>query len=50
MSDKVLDVVKPGVLFGEDVNAVFAMAKKNQWAMPAVNVVGRCSKYQCFLR
>ena len=28
MSDKVLDVVKPGVLFGEDVNAVFAMAKK----------------------
>ena len=40
MSDKVLDVVKPGVLFGEDVNAVFAMAKKNQWAMPAVNVVG----------
>ena len=40
MSSKVLDAVKPGVLFGDDVRKVFEIAKANQWAMPAVNVVG----------
>ena len=38
MSSKILDVVKPGVLFGDDVRKVFEIAKANQWAMPAVNV------------
>ena len=28
------------VLFGDDVRKVFEIAKANQWAMPAVNVVG----------
>lgn len=37
---KVLDVVKPGVLFGDDVQKVFQLAKENQFALPAVNVVG----------
>ena len=36
---KVLDVVKPGVLFGDDVQKVFAIAKENQFALPAINVV-----------
>lgn len=40
MSDKILDNVKPGVITGEDVKKVFALAKKNQFALPAVNVVG----------
>lgn len=29
-----------GVLFGDEMEALFADAKKNNWAMPAVNVVG----------
>ena len=37
---KVFDVVKPGVLFGEDVQKVFRIAKENGFALPAVNVVG----------
>ena len=37
---KIFDVVKPGVLAGDDVQKVFAIAKENQFAMPAVNVVG----------
>ncbi|MEI6890532.1 MAG: class II fructose-bisphosphate aldolase [Pontiella sp.] len=40
MSAKVLDVVKPGVLFGDDVAKVFRIAKENKFALPAVNVVG----------
>jgi len=40
MSAKILDAVKPGVLFGEDVTKVFEIAKQNKFAMPAVNVVG----------
>ena len=40
MSTKILDVVKPGVLHGEDVQKVFQIAKENQFALPAVNVVG----------
>ncbi len=37
---KVLDIVKPGVLAGDDVQKVFKHAKDNQFALPAVNVVG----------
>ena len=40
MSQKILDVVKPGVVTGEDVQKIFAIAKENQFAMPAVNVIG----------
>ena len=37
---KVLDVVKPGVIAGNDLNKVFAVAKENGFAIPAVNCVG----------
>ena len=40
MSAKVLDAVKPGVLYGDDVAKVFQIAKENKFALPAVNVVG----------
>ncbi|ASM39917.1 class II fructose-bisphosphate aldolase [Campylobacter sp. RM12327] len=36
----VLDVVKPGVLFGNDVVRLYDYAKENGFAIPAVNVVG----------
>ena len=36
----VLDIVKPGVLFGDDVTKVYNYAKKEGFAIPAVNVVG----------
>lgn len=37
---KIFDAVKPGVLYGKDVNKVFEIAKQNKFALPAVNVVG----------
>ncbi len=40
MGSKIFDVVKPGVLTGDDVQAVFKIAKENKFALPAVNVVG----------
>jgi len=40
MSTKVLDVVDAGVISGEDVQRVFAIAKAEGYAIPAVNVVG----------
>lgn len=40
---KVLDVVKPGVITGDDVQKVFKIAKENKFALPAVNVVGNNS-------
>jgi fructose-bisphosphate aldolase class II len=40
MSEKIFDVVKPGVLAGKDVQEVFRIARENQFALPAVNVVG----------
>ncbi len=40
MSTNILDVVKPGVLYGDDVQKVFKIAKENKFALPAVNVVG----------
>jgi len=40
MGSKVFDAVKPGVVTGDDVQAIFKIAKENQFALPAVNVVG----------
>ena len=36
---KVLEKVKPGVITGDDVQAVFDIAQQNEFALPAVNVV-----------
>lgn len=36
----VLDIVKAGVLFGDDVQKVYKYAKENGFAIPAINVVG----------
>ncbi len=36
----VLDIVKPWVLFGEDVKRVYEYAKQNNFAIPAINTVG----------
>ena len=36
----VLNVVKPGVLTGSEAKKLFAYAKENNFAIPAVNVVG----------
>jgi fructose-bisphosphate aldolase class II len=40
MGRKVFDAVKPGVVTGDDVQAIFKIAKENRFALPAVNVVG----------
>ncbi len=37
---RVSEVVKKGVVSGKDLQAVFKIAKENQFALPAVNVVG----------
>ncbi len=37
---KILDVVKPGVVTGDDVQKIFKIAKENKFALPAVNCVG----------
>ena len=39
MSKGILDLVKPGVVFGEDVQKVYTHAKEVGFAIPAVNVV-----------
>jgi fructose-bisphosphate aldolase class II len=39
MSQKISDVVKPGVATGDDVQKIFAIAKENKFALPAVNVI-----------
>ncbi|MFM2486542.1 class II fructose-bisphosphate aldolase [Celerinatantimonas yamalensis] len=36
---KIFDVVKPGVITGDDVQKVFKIAKENHFALPAVNCV-----------
>ena len=36
----ILDIVKAGVLFGDDVQKVYQYAKQNGFALPAINVVG----------
>ena len=40
MSEKVLSKVEPGVISGKDLQEVFRIAKENNFALPAVNVVG----------
>ncbi|MFO7575524.1 MAG: class II fructose-bisphosphate aldolase, partial [Bacteroidales bacterium] len=42
MSNKGLKL-QPGVLFGEDVKKLFDYANKNNFAIPAVNVIGTSS-------
>lgn len=37
---KISDVVKPGVVTGSDLKYVFDYAKANEFAIPAVNVIG----------
>ncbi len=39
MSQKILDLVQPGVLSGDDVFTVYAAAKEAGFALPAVNVI-----------
>ncbi len=39
MSTRVLEIVKPGVVWGDDVRKIFENAKANGFAIPAVNVV-----------
>ncbi|MEE7627561.1 class II fructose-bisphosphate aldolase [Methylobacter sp. Wu8] len=39
MSQKISDVVKPGVVTGDDVQKIFAICKENHFALPAVNVI-----------
>lgn len=39
MSQKILDVVKPGVVTGNDVQKIFALCKENNFALPAVNTI-----------
>ncbi|WP_107850573.1 class II fructose-bisphosphate aldolase [Oceanimonas marisflavi] len=40
MSQKISDVVKPGVVSGDDMQKIFEIAKAGKFALPAVNVVG----------
>lgn len=40
MSEKVLDQIKPGVVTGDDLQKLMDIAKKNEFALPGVNVVG----------
>lgn len=37
---KILDVVKPGIVAGEDLQKLFAVAREGGYAFPAVNCVG----------
>ncbi|PID89571.1 MAG: class II fructose-bisphosphate aldolase [Bacteroidia bacterium] len=37
---KIFEVVKPGVVTGNDVQKVFKIARDNNYAIPAVNVIG----------
>jgi fructose-bisphosphate aldolase, class II len=39
MSKRILEVMKPGVLFGDNVQKLFEIAKEEGYALPAVNVV-----------
>lgn len=37
---KILDIVKPGVVAGDDVQKIFKIAKEEGFALPAINVTG----------
>ncbi len=39
MSEKIFDKVNPGFVYGEDLQEIFRIAKANNFALPAVNVV-----------
>ncbi|MEE9398572.1 MAG: class II fructose-bisphosphate aldolase [Methylococcales bacterium] len=39
MSQKILDVVKPGVVSGDDVQKIFAICKEKKFALPGVNAI-----------
>ncbi len=43
MSERIFDTINPGVLSGKEVLEVFRIAKENEFALPAVNVVGNNS-------
>ena len=43
MSQKVLDTLSSGVLSGKEIQELFAIAKENKFAIPAVNVVSSSS-------
>ncbi len=40
MTLKISSKVKPGFVFGDDLQTIFSIAKKNKFAIPAVNIVG----------
>jgi len=40
MSEKIYDKIAPGVVTGDGVQEIFRIAKANNFALPAVNVVG----------
>jgi fructose-bisphosphate aldolase, class II len=40
MSERISSKIAPGVVTGEDLKTIYRIAKENQFAMPAVNVVG----------
>lgn len=40
MAEKILSKVKPGVVYGKDLQEIFRIAKEGKFALPAVNVVG----------
>ncbi len=40
MTDKILEIMPPGVISGNDVQKIFEIAKKNKFAIPAVNAIG----------
>ena len=38
MQNKILEIVKPGVITGDNVQKIFKIAKENNYALPAVNI------------
>ena len=40
MTEKIKDIIKPGIVTGDDVQKIFKIAKANKFALPAVNVIG----------
>jgi len=40
MTAKLMKHIEPGVITGDDVQEVFRIAKENQFAIPAVNIIG----------
>lgn len=40
MSERISNKIAPGVVTGQDLKTIYRIAKENQFALPAVNVVG----------